>query len=109
MGFSFRKRAATEGISPASTSSHEVAGTTGAEALDTLKHFEERHKLDPNLPIEELRTVDNVLATGNAEKGVQVETTLLEENSPYPEVGAPFIQSLHCSQISKHLGRFVPR
>lgn len=89
MGFSFRKRAVAEEISPASTSSssNEAAETTGTEALKTLKHFEEQHKLDPNLPVEELNDVDAVLATGNAEKGVQIETNLLEENSPYPEVG----------------------
>ncbi|KAI4866298.1 small oligopeptide transporter [Hypoxylon rubiginosum] len=88
MVFSFRKRAFAEETSPASTSSREAAETTGVEALDTLKHFEEQHKLDPNLPIEELRNVDTVLATGNVEKGVQIETTLIEENSPYPEVSA---------------------
>ncbi|KAI1779413.1 small oligopeptide transporter [Hypoxylon cercidicola] len=88
MVFSFRKRAVTEGVSPASTSSREAAEATGAEPLDTLKNFEEQHKLDPNLPIEELRNVDTVLATGDAEKGVQIEATLLEENSPYPEVSA---------------------
>ncbi|KAI1449269.1 small oligopeptide transporter [Annulohypoxylon stygium] len=88
MGFSFRKRGATEEISPASISSDEVVEATGAEALNTLKYFEEQHKLDPNLPIQELNDVDAALATGNAEKGVEIETTLVEENSPYPEVRA---------------------
>lgn len=98
MGFSFRKRGATEEISPASISSDEVVEATGAEALNTLKYFEEQHKLDPNLPIQELNDVDAALATGNAEKGVEIETTLVEENSPYPEVswklsGRPYVTS----------------
>ncbi|KAI2617053.1 small oligopeptide transporter [Hypoxylon sp. NC1633] len=88
MVFSFRKRPAMEGISAASTTSNDAADITGAGALDTLKHFEKRHKLDPNLPIEELDDVNAVLATGNAVKGAQIETTFLEENSPYPEVSA---------------------
>ncbi|KAI0835526.1 small oligopeptide transporter [Hypoxylon sp. FL0890] len=86
MVFSFRKRAVAEGVTPASISSSEAVEATGAEALNTLKHFEEQHRLDPNLPIQELKDVDTALATGNAEKGVEIETALLEENSPYPEV-----------------------
>ncbi|KAI1100995.1 small oligopeptide transporter [Jackrogersella minutella] len=88
MGFSFRKRGVTEEIAPANNSSDEAIEATGAEALNTLKHFEEQHKLDPNLPIQELNDVDAALATGNAEKGVEIETSLVEDDSPYPEVRA---------------------
>ncbi|KAI0849872.1 small oligopeptide transporter [Daldinia vernicosa] len=88
MGFNFRKRAVADEITPASTSSSEVIEVTGVEALNTLKGFEEQHKLDPNLPIEELNEVDATLASGDTEKGVEIETALLEENSPYPEVRA---------------------
>ncbi|KAF3064003.1 Sexual differentiation process protein isp4 [Daldinia childiae] len=88
MGFNFRKRAVAEEITPASTSSSEVIEVTGVEALNTLKGFEEQHKLDPNLPIEELNEVGTAIASGDVEKGAEIETTLLEENSPYPEVRA---------------------
>ncbi|KAI0018081.1 small oligopeptide transporter [Xylariomycetidae sp. FL0641] len=81
--FSFRKRGATEEITP------DVAvESSGIEALNTLKHFEQQHKFDPNLPIDELNDVDAVLETGDAEKGVRVEAALIEDNSPYPEVRA---------------------
>ncbi|KAI0379172.1 small oligopeptide transporter [Hypomontagnella monticulosa] len=88
MVFSFRKRAAAEEVTPVSISSSEGAEATGTEVLNTLKKFEEQHKLDPNLPIEELNDVDTAIATGDTEKGVEIETVLVEENSPYPEVRA---------------------
>lgn len=88
MVFSFRKRAAAEEVTPVSISSSEGAEATGTEVLNTLKKFEEQHKLDPNLPIEELNDVDAAIATGDAEKGIEIETVLVEENSPYPEVGS---------------------
>lgn len=61
---------------------------SGTEVLNTLKHFGRMHHLDPNLPIEELNDVDNVINTGNVEKGVTVEHGIMEDNSPYPEVRA---------------------
>lgn len=42
--------------------------------------------MDPNLPIDELNDVDAAIATGNAEKGIEIEHALMEDNSPYPEV-----------------------
>jgi hypothetical protein len=57
----------------------------GFDAIGTTRRFPKDHELDPNLPIEEPnengKTVD-------AEKAVEVEieTSLLEEDSPYPEV-----------------------
>ncbi|KAI1339360.1 small oligopeptide transporter [Xylariaceae sp. FL0016] len=88
--FNFRKRGgASDELEPAiSSSSNGEAETSGVEALNTLRQFEQQHKLDPNLPIEELNDVDAVLSSGNAEKGLQVEATLLEDDSPYPEVRA---------------------
>ncbi|KAI1473658.1 small oligopeptide transporter [Daldinia eschscholtzii] len=88
MVFNFRKRAITEEITPASISSSEVIEVTGVEALSTVKGFEEQHKFDPNLPIEDHNDVDAALTSGDAEKGIEVEAALLEENSPYPEVRA---------------------
>ena len=60
---------------------------SGAEFLKHLKQFEKAHKFDPNLPIDELTDVDAAIATGHAEKGFEIEQALMEDNSPYPEVG----------------------
>ena len=64
-----------------------TAEVTGHEALNTLQQFEKMHKLDPNMPLDDLNDVDAALATGNAEKGIEIENALMEDNSPYPEVG----------------------
>ncbi|KAI0007044.1 small oligopeptide transporter [Xylariaceae sp. FL0662B] len=88
MVFNFRKRGVTEKVTPDITPSNDGANSTGDNALDTLKNFEQQHILDPNLPVEDLNDVDAALASGNVEKGMQVEASLLEDNSPYPEVRA---------------------
>ncbi|CAK7271076.1 hypothetical protein SEPCBS119000_004415 [Sporothrix epigloea] len=83
----FRNR--TEEVAlPEVVESTGEATTSGAEALKTLKHFERMHHLDPNLPIDDLNEVDNAIETGNVEKGILVEQTIMEDNSPYPEVRA---------------------
>ncbi|KAH8662219.1 OPT oligopeptide transporter protein-domain-containing protein [Xylariales sp. PMI_506] len=86
MPFGFRRRKEPEEIFPYVAGYN--TGATGAEMLNTLKYFEQQHKLDPNLPIEELNDIDNVLIEGNCEKGAEVEAALMEDNSPYPEVRA---------------------
>ncbi|ERS99485.1 OPT family small oligopeptide transporter [Sporothrix schenckii ATCC 58251] len=96
MGFKFnlRKRHEQEDALPEIVDGHDLPGeeagatASGAEALNTLKHFERMHHLDPNLPIEELNDVDNAINTGNVEKGLVVEQGIIEDNSPYPEVRA---------------------
>lgn len=80
----FRKRHDAEEITP-------VAGplegdSSGIEHLKQLYQYEKAHKLDPNLPIDELTDVDAAIAMGHAEKGIEIENALLEDNSPYPEV-----------------------
>jgi hypothetical protein len=86
MAFIFRKRHETEEITP-------IQGPAEAEAsgIDKLRHlqqFEKAHKLDPNMPLDELSDIDAAIATGNAEKGLEIEHALMEDNSPYPEVRA---------------------
>lgn len=56
--------------------------------LASLKQFEKMHRLDPNLPLDELEEVDIALNTANVEKGAEIEQILAEDNSPYPEVRA---------------------
>lgn len=85
--FNLRKRVDHAEVTPQNGS--DDADATGVEALNHLQNFEKLHKLDPNLPLDELNDVGAILASGNVEKGVEVEATLLEENSPYPEVSEP--------------------
>lgn len=90
VSFTFRRRHHAENITPDRVSS-SVSGDSdmGAmDALNALKHFEMMHHLDPNLPLEELCEVDAALSGANAEKGVEIEQILIEDNSPYPEVRA---------------------
>jgi len=58
----------------------------GMEGLSSLKQFEKMHRLDPNLPLDELDEVEIALNSANSEKGAEIEQILAEDNSPYPEV-----------------------
>lgn len=62
--------------------------TTTSDMMSTLRQFEKVHHLDPNLPLEELNEIDSTISEANAEKGIEIEQMLIEENSPYPEVRA---------------------
>ena len=86
----FRKRHETEEITPISGPLETEAEASGVESknLQHLAEFEKMHKFDPNLPLDELNDVDAAIATGNAEKGIEIEHALMEDNSPYPEVRA---------------------
>lgn len=63
--------------------------STGLEALTALKQFEKMHRLDPNLPLDELDEVETALNSANIEKGTEIDQILAEDNSPYPEVRYP--------------------
>ncbi|RYP64832.1 hypothetical protein DL769_006507 [Monosporascus sp. CRB-8-3] len=65
-----------------------VSEGSGDKILKTLQEFEKQHKLDPNIPLQELDTIEASLETGDAKKGSEVEAELVENNSPYPEVRA---------------------
>jgi hypothetical protein len=96
--FSLRKRHGAESITPDCLSIEDMASEmasemSSADAMSTLKQFEEMHYLDPNLPLDELAEISTVLNSGNAEKGVEIEQILVEDNSPYPEV-------CHCLSLS---------
>jgi hypothetical protein len=66
--------------------SSEGVEASGGEVLDALKRFEHQHRLDPNLPADEVKAVDTALANGDTEKALEVEVALVEDDSPYPEV-----------------------
>ena len=82
----FRKRHEAEEIIPMPGPLEGAAVSSGMQRLEALIEFEKAHKLDPNLPLDDLNDVDAAIATGNAEKGLEIEHALMEDNSPYPEV-----------------------
>lgn len=85
----FRKRHEAEDIIPIPGPLEAAAiSASGRDRLENLQQFEKSHKFDPNLPIDDLTDVDAAIATGNAEKGIEIEHALMEDNSPYPEVRA---------------------
>ncbi|UNI18463.1 hypothetical protein JDV02_004731 [Purpureocillium takamizusanense] len=71
---------------------------TGAEILPSvsanhdpdreLRRFRKQHKWDPFLDIDKLDNIDDALASGNAEKEAAIDESLIQEDSPYPEVRA---------------------
>lgn len=83
----FRKRHEPEEITPLPGPLETIAAASGIDHLEQLQQFEKAHKLDPNLPLDDLTDIDAAIATGNAEKGIEIEHALIEDNSPYPEVG----------------------
>ncbi len=83
-----RKRHEAEEITP--VSGPLECDVSGIETLKHLHEYEKAHKFDPNFPIDELNDLDAAIATGNAEKGIEIEHALMEDNSPYPEVYIPY-------------------
>lgn len=65
-----------------------TAETTGAQARHELENFRKQHKWDPFLDNEKLDTIESALHSDNAEKAMAVDETLIQEDSPYPEVRA---------------------
>lgn len=95
--FRLRKRAAPDvGVTP------EMSSSEGVEAMDTLKNnYEHQHGLDPNLPADDIEVIDAVLARGDTEKAIGVEVTLVEDDSPYPEVLSLLPSATHL--LNSHL------
>ncbi|KAH6896503.1 OPT family small oligopeptide transporter [Thelonectria olida] len=86
MGFKWRKGQGTAPESDAVTTGIEVGESATPQA--DLAQFRKSHKWDPFLDIQKLDDVDNALQTGDLEKEAAVQETLIEEDSPYPEVRA---------------------
>ncbi|KAK1758619.1 OPT oligopeptide transporter protein-domain-containing protein [Echria macrotheca] len=80
----FRRRRHDEDVVP----DLDDGSLEGADSLSSLKQFEKMHRLDPNLPLDELDEVEVALNSSNVEKGAEIEQILAEDNSPYPEVRA---------------------
>lgn len=65
-----------------------TAETSGAQARQELENFRKQHKWDPFLDNEKLDTIESAIHSDNAEKAMAVDETLIQEDSPYPEVRA---------------------
>ncbi|KAG6012573.1 hypothetical protein E4U54_007449 [Claviceps lovelessii] len=70
-----------------------TAETTSADVLPNadgtereLRRFRRQHQWDPFLDVDKLENIDDALASGNAEKEVAIDDSLIQEDSPYPEV-----------------------
>ncbi|KAL6698394.1 OPT oligopeptide transporter domain-containing protein [Trichoderma pleuroticola] len=86
MGFRFGKsdaRVETEAVSSG------VDILPGGETVESeLRNFRKQHRWDPFLDIDKLDNIDEALASGNAEKEAAIDESLIQEDSPYPEVRA---------------------
>ncbi|KAH8659933.1 Tetrapeptide transporter, OPT1/isp4 [Xylariales sp. PMI_506] len=56
------------------------------EAEKHLKRLRAQHRFDPFMDLEKLDAIDSAIETGNAEKEMATEDSLIGENSPYAEV-----------------------
>ncbi|GAB0132033.1 hypothetical protein EsDP_00000483 [Epichloe bromicola] len=74
-------------------STETTTETTGADVLPNaestereLRRFRRQHQWDPFLDTDKLDNIDDALASGNAEKEAAVDESLIQDDSPYPEV-----------------------
>lgn len=84
------------GVRSREAPTQEGAEATGVEILPSvsqnhdpdreLRRFRKQHKWDPFLDIDKLDNIDDALASGNAEKEAAIDESLIQEDSPYPEV-----------------------
>ncbi|KAG5935134.1 hypothetical protein E4U53_000501 [Claviceps sorghi] len=66
------------------TSVDVLPNAEGAER--ELRRFRRQHQWDPFLDVDKLDTIDDALGSGNAEKELAIDESLIQEDSPYPEV-----------------------
>jgi OPT family small oligopeptide transporter len=92
MGFTWRgkttERPMAEGIAPVASGSEVGDVQAHPDAGEDLRKFKKQHQWDPFLEISKLDAVDHAIQTGDVEKEAAVESSLLDEDSPYPEVRA---------------------
>lgn len=75
------------------TATTEVDATTGeatgvSSPDQELRNFRKQHKWDPFLDVDKLDNIDEALDSGNLEKQLAVDESLIQEDSPYAEVRA---------------------
>lgn len=96
-GFGFGKsdaRVETEAVS----SGVQVLPGNAANVESDLRNFRKQHRWDPFLDIDKLDNIDEALASGNIEKEAAIDESLIQEDSPYPEVRAS-VCSIHLSTL----------
>lgn len=84
------------GVRSRETPAQDGAEATGTEILPSvsqnhdpdkeLRRFRKQHKWDPFLDVDKLDNIDDALASGDAEKEAAIDESLIQEDSPYPEV-----------------------
>lgn len=88
MGFTDKFRSKTAEVSEEAVASGREVLPGGANADAELRNFRKQHKWDPFLDIDKLDAVDEAIASGNPDKEAAIDESLLQEDSPYPEVRA---------------------
>lgn len=106
MVFRFGKsdaRVETEAVS----SGVEILPGDAANVESDLRNFRKQHRWDPFLDIDKLDNIDEALASGNIEKEAAIDESLIQEDSPYPEVRAS-VRSIHISTlpVQKRIGNY---
>ncbi|UKZ47498.1 hypothetical protein TrVGV298_001717 [Trichoderma virens] len=86
MGFRFGKSDARVETEAVSSGVDVLPGAGNVES--ELRNFRKQHRWDPFLDIDKLDNIDEALASGNAEKEAAIDESLIQEDSPYPEVRA---------------------
>lgn len=89
MGFSLRSNAKEANAETAAVSSGAdiLPGDSGNPEAE-LRNFRKQHRWDPFLDVSKLDNIDDALASGNVEKEAAIDASLIQEDSPYPEVRA---------------------
>lgn len=67
---------------------NDTAESTGVDHEGELRAFRKQHKWDPWLDTDKLDHIDSALDSGNVEKQAAIDESLIQEDSPYPEVRA---------------------
>ena len=65
-----------------------ITATHVARTEEQLKRFKKQHRWDPFLDPDKLDSIDAAAQSQDAEKEAQLDKTLIQEDSPYPEVRA---------------------
>lgn len=82
MGFNWRGKLSGQ---PAAVIEGATTGSEVSEQPD-LRRFKKQHQWDPFLDHDKLQAIDEGLETGDAEKQQAIEQSIIDDDSPYPEV-----------------------
>lgn len=88
MGFKLRFGRQKPAADSAQASGIEVLPGPGevGDADAELRNFRKQHRWDPFLDVQKLDNIDAAISSGDVEKETAVDESLIQENSPYPEV-----------------------